>query len=73
MRFALLALVTFAPLLLGGCVSPKIERAWCAVADMGGNNVMSECRFHSFDECRAFVTGGNRGFCQRNPRFRART
>ena len=43
---------------------------WCAVVDIGDENVVSYCSFWSFQECVPFVLAGNRGFCEQNPDFR---
>ena len=44
---------------------------WCAVVDQGAGNVMWECEYQSVAECQPNVLAGNRGFCQRNPYYRA--
>jgi hypothetical protein len=44
---------------------------WCAVVDQGAGNVMWECEYQSIAECQPNVLAGNRGFCQRNPYYRA--
>jgi len=43
---------------------------WCAVMDIGWENVVSECSYWSFERCVSRVIAGNRGFCEPNPEFR---
>ena len=40
---------------------------WCAVMDIGWEDVVSDCSFWSFKACVPHVLGGNRGFCEPNP------
>ena len=45
------------------------EGPWCAVADEGLGFVSWNCQYRSLEECVPHVLGGNRGFCEPNPRF----
>jgi hypothetical protein len=47
------------------------DAPWCAVIDQGASNPTWECEYASVDDCMPLVTGGNRGFCQRNPYWHA--
>ncbi len=54
------------------CAGTQPSRAygngpWCAVANMGGGNVVWDCHYRSVEECRSNVIAGNRGFCNMNP------
>lgn len=46
--------------------------AWCARTNTGAGRVQENCGFNSVDACRRWVTGGNRGFCSRNPAYKER-
>jgi hypothetical protein len=46
------------------------DAPWCAVVDQGASNLTWECEYASVADCMPLVTGGNRGFCQRNPYWR---
>jgi hypothetical protein len=71
MRIVILAAVGAAALLTASCATRKVpEGPWCAVADMGGGNVMENCTLPSLQACQREVTAGNRGQCNRNPRWR---
>jgi hypothetical protein len=39
---------------------------WCAVVNMGFENVTRICAFQSVEECVPFVLAGNRGSCEPN-------
>jgi hypothetical protein len=45
------------------------ESPWCAVSNLGLGGVYWDCRFNSVEECTPWVIAGNRGFCNRNPRW----
>ncbi|MBI1205247.1 MAG: hypothetical protein GC182_22300 [Rhodopseudomonas sp.] len=45
------------------------NKAWCAMANTGFDNVSELCDFDTFEECRPFVIAGNRGFCERNSHY----
>jgi hypothetical protein len=40
---------------------------WCAVVSVGTGNVIWDCQYRTFEECRPNVLAGNRGFCNLNP------
>jgi len=44
---------------------------WCAVADEGGGDVVWDCEYSSVEQCVPNIVGGNRGFCNLNPYWRA--
>jgi hypothetical protein len=46
--------------------------AWCARTNTGAGRVEENCGFSSIEACRRWVTGGNRGFCSRNPAYKKR-
>jgi uncharacterized protein DUF3551 len=46
--------------------------AWCARTNTGAGRVQENCGFSSVEACRRWVTGGNRGFCSRNPAYKER-
>jgi hypothetical protein len=55
-------------------VSQSLAQAyapWCAVMETGGGSVQRECVYDSIEDCAPNVIAGNRGFCQRNPFYRA--
>jgi len=72
MRLALIA-TSVATLVFGSVESRAYvgayEGPWCAVAPIGGGNVTWDCHYQSFEECAPNVISGNRGFCNRNPRW----
>jgi Protein of unknown function (DUF3551) len=45
------------------------EGPWCAIVDLGPGSSTSKCDFPDFESCRREITGGNRGFCNHNPRW----
>ena len=72
MRVVMLAAAGFAALLVASCVggaSAPPEGPWCLVADQGGGNVISDCTLPSFEACNTQALSGNRGMCNRNPRW----
>ena len=44
------------------------EGPWCALV-ASGRSVKQTCHFKDFESCRAEIQGGNRGFCNHNPRW----
>ncbi len=54
----------------GGRPAQADEAPWCAVTDTGTGNMYWDCQFYSIEACRPHVLGGNRGFCNLNPRYR---
>jgi hypothetical protein len=47
------------------------DSPWCAVVNTGMDNVEEHCVFRTLEECVPFVIAGNRGFCNKNPRYPA--
>jgi hypothetical protein len=45
------------------------EAPWCALYDIGEGSSQERCEFRDFESCRQEITGGNRGFCNPNPRW----
>jgi hypothetical protein len=45
------------------------EGPWCAIVDLGPGSSVERCEFWDFESCRQEITGGNRGFCNHNPRY----
>lgn len=43
---------------------------WCAVQNLGAGDMTWDCEYPSAEACAPFVTAGNRGFCNINPRWR---
>jgi hypothetical protein len=71
----MLAAAGFAALLVASCMGapPAPEGPWCLVADQGGGNVTSDCTLPSFEACNREALSGNRGMCNRNPRWNGPT
>jgi len=63
---ALMAAVTFgaAPAQAQSGTAP-----WCAVMNMGTGSVYWDCHYRTIEDCVPNVLAGNRGFCNRNPRW----
>ena len=49
------------------------EAPWCAIYDIGPGSSVERCEFRDFESCRQEITGGNRGFCNHNPRWIGQT
>lgn len=47
------------------------DAPWCAVTDTGAGRMEWDCEYRSIRDCAPNVLGGNRGFCQMNPAYRA--
>ena len=45
------------------------EAPWCAVVGLGPGDVYWDCQYQTFDACVPNIIGGNRGFCNENPRY----
>lgn len=45
------------------------DAPWCAFYDIGSGSSVERCEFRDFESCRQEITGGNRGFCNPNPRW----
>ncbi len=43
---------------------------WCAVMDIGWEEVVWDCSYWTIEACVPNVIAGNRGFCNPNPAFR---
>ena len=48
------------------------EAPWCAIYSVGRSS-QERCKFRDFESCRQEITGGNRGFCNHNPRWTGST
>ena len=57
---------------LGRSANARGNGAWCARTNTGAGRVQENCGFSSVEACRRWVTGGNRGFCSRNPAYKKR-
>jgi uncharacterized protein DUF3551 len=62
---ALAAIVSIGPGEAGATEGP-----WCALRNFGAD-ISEDCQFRTFEECRATVVSGFRGFCNQNPRWQA--
>jgi uncharacterized protein DUF3551 len=71
MRGVLMITTIAAVALMGVRATRAHEGPWCAVVAIGGNNVVWNCQYQTFEECMPNVIAGNRGFCNRNPRWPA--
>ena len=71
MRNWLLALAALVgtTLLSPGPAAAYYEGPWCAIIDLGPGSTTQRCDFPNFEACRLEITGGNRGFCNHNPRW----
>jgi hypothetical protein len=72
---ALAVVATLSPLGPLGPLGPRPANAggpapWCAVVNIGWEEMTSDCSFWSFEACVPHVLAGNRGFCEPNPAFR---
>jgi hypothetical protein len=43
------------------------DAPWCAVIELGDDDVYWDCQYRTFEECVPNVVAGNRGFCNVNP------
>jgi hypothetical protein len=48
------------------------EGPWCAILNFG-SDVTEDCQYRSLEQCLPAITGGFRGFCNPNPRWRGET
>ena len=71
-RFVLAVVTLAVAMLLGTGTSQAYEGPWCAVYPIGPGAVAERCEFQTFESCRQEITGGNRGFCNNNPRWSGR-
>ena len=75
MQKCLLILFTLIGITLLG-LNPAVaygDAPWCAIVDIGPGSSTERCEFRDFESCRQEITGGNRGFCNHNPRWTGRT
>jgi hypothetical protein len=72
MRIVLAAGVIIAAMSFNIPPAPAAEGPWCALIGMGEDAVYEDCRYRTFEECQPNVISGNRGFCNRNPRWAGR-
>ena len=47
----------------------RAQAPWCAIMQVGWDNVVTDCSFWTLEQCVPFVISGNRGFCQENPAY----
>jgi hypothetical protein len=70
MRNGLLVLAMLAgAALFSSSSAGAYEGPWCAVVGLGPGSTTERCDFRDFESCRQEITGGNRGFCNHNPRW----
>ncbi len=50
-------------------VPVRQQGPWCLNITFGAGGTESDCSFASFEQCRREILGGNRGFCEQNPRW----
>ena len=43
------------------------EAPWCAVIAVTDDSVYWDCQYNSFEQCRAVILSGNRGWCNPSP------
>jgi len=43
------------------------EAPWCAVIAVTDDSVYRDCQYNSFEQCRAVILSGNRGWCNPSP------
>lgn len=43
------------------------EAPWCAVISVTDDSVYWDCQYNSFEQCRAVILSGNRGWCNPSP------
>ena len=43
------------------------EAPWCAVIAVTDDSVYWDCQYNSFEQCRAVLLSGNRGWCNPSP------
>jgi len=43
------------------------EPPWCAVIAVTDDSVYWDCQYNSFEQCRAVLLSGNRGWCNPSP------
>jgi len=46
------------------------DAPWCAVVNLGAEDVQWQCEYYTFEDCVPNVVAGTRGFCNRNPYWR---
>jgi len=70
MRALFIVVAATAMLSMDIASSLATEGPWCAWATIGKGNYSENCSMLSYEMCRQEITGGNRGSCYPNPRFR---
>jgi len=69
MRHIVLLVGVFAVIQLANSGAARAnEGPWCALRNFGSDS-SEDCQFRTFEECRATIVAGNRGFCNHNPRW----
>jgi hypothetical protein len=65
------AILTFTATVLSFAWSPQPvearESPWCAVIATTDDSIYWDCQYFSFEQCRAVVLAGNRGWCNPSP------
>ncbi|MGI8525960.1 MAG: DUF3551 domain-containing protein [Pseudolabrys sp.] len=76
MRYMMRTLIPAAALFFGLTVAASAyyfpasrEGPWCLNITFGMDGTESDCSYASFEQCRPHTIGGNRGFCEQNPRW----
>lgn len=69
MRTFLVLAVFITAWALGSGPASAREAPWCAVYSQGRGAVYWDCQYGTFEACYPNIIGGNRGFCNLNPRF----
>jgi len=73
MRICLIVGLIVATLYVGSePANARGKGAWCARTNTGAGRIQENCGFNSVEACRRWITGGNRGFCSRNPAYQKR-
>ena len=67
-RAAVWALAAVASLFPGNVQPVEAREApWCAVISVTDDSVYWDCQYNSFEQCRAVILSGNRGWCNPSP------
>jgi hypothetical protein len=72
-RIILIATVCASAMLADARLVRAAEMPWCAFIAVAEDAVYEDCRYRTFEECYPNVLAGNRGFCNRNPRWTGET
>jgi hypothetical protein len=69
MRFLLTIAIAAGAMALGTPGADARGAPWCAEYSLGWGTTVHDCLYGSFEACLPYATGGNRGFCVRNPAY----